>query len=310
MMNADVLLAERPETEVTKKQGLTVSFEFSPPKTEKAEASLWQAIVKLAPLKPAFTSVTYGAGGTTRERTHATVTRIQAEAGLKAAAHLTCVAATREEIDEIARAYWQAGIRHIVALRGDPPLKADGSGGLGGTGYQPHPGGYAYAGDLVEGLKRVGDFEISVACFPEVHPEAKDAATDLDNLARKIDAGASRAISQFFFDTELFLRFRDRVAARGLAIPIVPGILPITNFARAVEMGSKVNVRMPDGMAHLFEGLDDDPETRQFVAATVAIEQCQRLQREGVKDFHFYTMNKADLTVAICHMLGVRRAAA
>jgi methylenetetrahydrofolate reductase (NADPH) len=237
------------------------------------------------------------------------VARIQSETGLKAAAHLTCVAATRQEIDDIARAYWQAGIRHIVALRGDPPPRADGSGGLGGTGYEPHPGGYAYAGDLVRGLKKVGDFEISVACFPEVHPEAKDAATDLDNLVRKIDAGASRAISQFFFDTDQFLRFRDRVVARGLAIPIVPGILPITNFGKAVEMGAKCNVRMPEEMGHLFEGLDDDPDTRQLVAATVAIEQCRRLEREGVRDFHFYTLNRADLTVAICHMLGVRRAA-
>ncbi|HYC05943.1 MAG TPA: methylenetetrahydrofolate reductase [Azospirillaceae bacterium] len=286
--------------------GLTVSFEFFPPKSEKMEQSLWQAIRRLAPLNPAFVSVTYGAGGTTRERTHATVTQIQKETGIPAAAHLTCVAATKEEIDEIARAYWDAGIRHIVALRGDPPLRADGTGGLGGSGYEPTPGGYAYASDLVAGLKRVADFEISVACFPEVHPEAGSPDSDLDNLKRKVDAGATRAISQFFFDTDLFLRFRDKVAAAGIDIPIVPGILPITNFGRAVELGSKCNCHVPDWLAHLFEGLDEEPETRQLVAATVAIEQCRRLEKAGVKDFHFYTLNRADLTVAICHMLGVR----
>jgi methylenetetrahydrofolate reductase (NADPH) len=274
------------------------------------EQDLWQAIHRLSPLKPAFVSVTYGAGGSTRERTHATVTRIQAETGIPAAAHLTCVAATREEIDAIARTYWEAGIRHIVALRGDPPPRADGSGGLGGSGYEPHPGGYAYAADLVAGLKRVADFEISVACFPEAHPEAVSAEVDLDNLKRKIDAGASRAISQFFFDTEVFLRFRDKAAARGIDVPMVPGILPITNFAKAVEIGAKCNTRIPSWMATLFEGLDGDPETRQLVAATVAIEQCRRLEREGVRNFHFYTLNRSDLTVAICHMLGIRRATA
>ncbi|MEE3625485.1 methylenetetrahydrofolate reductase [Nitrospirillum sp. BR 11752] len=291
---------------VTVPRDLRVSFEFFPPKTEKMEQTLWQAIHRLAPLSPAFVSVTYGAGGSTRERTHATVTAIQQQTGIPAAAHLTCVAATREEIDTIARAYWDAGIRHIVALRGDPPQAADGSGGLGGSGYQPHPGGYAYATDLVAGLKRVADFEISVACFPETHPEAASAAADIDNLRRKVDAGATRAISQFFFDTDKFLRFRDRVAAAGIDIPIVPGILPITNFGRAVELGAKCNCAVPAWMADLFGGLDAEPETRQLVAATVAVQQCLRLEREGVRDFHFYTLNRADLTVAICHMLGVR----
>ncbi|WP_252181343.1 methylenetetrahydrofolate reductase [Azospirillum sp. B4] len=295
---------------VTVPRGLRVSFEFFPPKTEKMEQTLWQAIHRLAPLSPAFVSVTYGAGGSTRERTHATVTEIQRQTGIPAAAHLTCVAASKEEIDAIARAYWDAGIRHIVALRGDPPQAADGSGGLGGSGYVPHPGGYAYATDLVAGLKRVADFEISVACFPETHPEAASAAADIDNLRRKVDAGATRAISQFFFDTDKFLRFRDRVAAAGISIPIVPGILPITNFARAVDLGAKCNCAVPEWMNDLFGGLDAEPETRQLVAATVAVQQCLRLEREGVRDLHFYTLNRADLTVAICHMLGVRAPAA
>lgn len=287
----------------------SVSFEFFPPKGEKGEEALWAAIRRLSPLGPAFVSVTYGAGGSTRERTHATVTRIQAETGIPAAAHLTCVAATREEIDAVARAYWEAGIRHIVALRGDPPPNADGTGGLGGRGYVPHPGGYAYAVDLVEGLRRVADFEISVAAFPETHPEAPSAELDLDNLKRKCDAGATRAITQFFFDDEAFLRFRDRAAAAGIGIPIVPGILPITNFAKAVEFGEKCNCAMPAWFAELFDGLDGDPETRQMVAAKVAVDQCRRLASEGVGHFHFYTLNRAELTVAICRMLGIRAGA-
>ncbi|WP_207476957.1 methylenetetrahydrofolate reductase [Arenibaculum pallidiluteum] len=279
----------------------SVSFEFFPPKTEKMEQTLWQAIGKLAPLQPSFVSVTYGAGGSTRERTHATVTRIQSETGIAAAAHLTCVAASRDEIDAIARTYWEAGIRHVVALRGDPP-----GGLLSGAAYEPHPGGYAYACDLVAGLRRVADFEISVAAYPETHPQARDAASDLDNLKRKIDAGATRAITQFFFDNDAYLRFVDRAAAAGITVPIVPGILPITNFARAVEFARSCNARMPEGMAQLFDGLDDDPETRQLVAATVAAEQCRSLQARGVRDFHFYTLNRAELTVAICRMLGIR----
>ena len=284
----------------------SVSFEFFPPKTEKMERSLWEAVLRLAPLAPDFVSVTYGAGGSTRERTHATVARIQSEAGLIAAAHLTCVGASREEINDIARSYWQAGIRHIVALRGDPPASADGSGGLGGGGYRPHPDGYAYAVDLVEGLRSVADFEISVAAYPEGHPEAVSLEADLDNLKRKIDAGATRAISQFFFDTDKFPRFLERAQRAGITVPIIPGILPITNFTRTVDMAGKCGASIPSWFADVFDGLDNDPETRQMVAANVAVRQCQQLRRHGVHEFHFYTLNRADLTVAICHMLGVR----
>ncbi|MBI1208980.1 MAG: methylenetetrahydrofolate reductase [NAD(P)H] [Azospirillum sp.] len=283
-----------------------VSFEFFPPKTEKMEQSLWQAVQRLAPLAPSFVSVTYGAGGSTRERTHATVTRIQRETGVVAAAHLTCVAATRDEIDAVARTYWEAGIRHVVALRGDPPAAADGSGGLGGFGYRPFPGGYDYAADLVAGLKRVADFEISVAAYPEAHPEAASAAADLDNLKRKIDAGATRAITQFIFDNDAYFRFLDRTAAAGISVPIVPGILPVTNFTRTVEMAAKCGTTVPAWMADAFEGLDRDPETRHLVAATVVARQCRDLVRRGVGDLHFYTLNRADLTFAICHLLGVR----
>jgi methylenetetrahydrofolate reductase (NADPH) len=283
------------------RNGLSVSFEFFPPKNEKMEQSLWQAVGKLVPLRPGFVSVTYGAGGSTRERTHATVARIQAETGVPAAAHLTCVAATREEIDAIARAYWEAGIRHIVALRGDPP-----GGPLSGAVYEPHPGGYAYAGDLVEGLRRVADFEVSVAAYPETHPQAVNAQDDLDNLKRKVDAGATRAITQFFFDNDAYLRFVDRAAAAGIDVPIVPGILPITNFARTVEFAASCNARIPPALADLFDGLDGDPETRQLVAATAAVEQCRYLSERGVRQFHFYTLNRAELTVAICHMIGIR----
>ena len=279
----------------------SVSFEFFPPKTEKMEQSLWQAIQRLAPLGPSFVSVTYGAGGSTRERTHNTVTRIQKETGI-AAAHFTCVGATRDEIDAIARTYWDAGIRHLVALRGDPP---ETDGGVGAR-YVPHAGGYAYAADLVEGMRKVADFEISVAAYPESHPEAPSAQFDLDNLKRKVDAGATRAITQFFFDNDAYFRFLDRCAAAGITVPIVPGILPITNFARAVEFAGKCGASMPKRLAETFDGLDSDPETRQLVAATVAAEQCQALQARGIKDFHFYTLNRSDLTVAICRMLGVK----
>ncbi|AWJ85027.1 methylenetetrahydrofolate reductase [NAD(P)H] [Azospirillum sp. TSH58] len=280
----------------------SVSFEFFPPKTEKMEQSLWQAIQRLAPLGPSFVSVTYGAGGSTRERTHNTVTRIQKETGIPAAAHFTCVGATREEIDAIARTYWDAGIRHLVALRGDPP---ETEGGVGGR-YVPHPGGYAYAADLVAGMKKVADFEISVAAYPESHPEAPSAQFDLDNLKRKVDAGATRAITQFFFYNDAYFRFLDRCAAAGITVPIVPGILPITNFARAVEFAGKCGAAMPQRFAETFEGLDADPETRQLVAATMAAEQCQALQAQGIRDFHFYTLNRSELTLAICRMLGVK----
>ncbi|MGF1608823.1 MAG: methylenetetrahydrofolate reductase [NAD(P)H] [Kiloniellales bacterium] len=260
------------------------------------EEKLWLEINKLEPLSPRFVSVTYGAGGSTRERTHRLVGRIRKETALEPAAHLTCVAATREEIDAIARSYWEAGVRHIVALRGDPP------GGMSGA-YEPHPGGYAYGADLVAGLRRVADFEISVAAYPEVHPQALDAESDLDNLKRKLDAGANRAITQFFFDPECYLRFVDRARAAGITAPIVPGILPITNFARTAEIARKCQAAIPDWLAALFEGLQDDPDTRALVSAVAGAELCRQLQMQGVEEFHFYTLNKAELTVAICRLL-------
>jgi methylenetetrahydrofolate reductase (NADPH) len=276
-----------------------ISFEFFPPKTPEMEERLWEVIKRVEVLGPRFVSVTYGAGGSTRERTHATVRRIRQETGLEPAAHLTCVAATQEEIDAVARDYWEAGVRHIVALRGDPP------GGMG-TRYAPHPGGYGFAVDLVAGLKRVADFEISVAAYPETHPEAQTAGHDLDNLKAKLDAGANRAITQFFFDVEPFLRFRDRAAAAGITVPIVPGILPVTNFAQLKRMAGTCGASIPAWMAAHFDGLDDDPDTRRLVATSLAAEQCRRLQADGVNEFHFYTLNRADLIVAICHLLGVR----
>jgi methylenetetrahydrofolate reductase (NADPH) len=286
-----------------------VSFEFFPPKTPEMEERLWSAIKRLEPLAPRFVSVTYGAGGSTRERTHATVRRIRLETGLEPAAHLTCVGATRAEIDAVARDYWDAGIRHIVALRGDPPSGPIGGppGSLAGAdSYAPHPGGYAYAADLVAGLRRVADFEISVAAYPETHPAARSPEHDLDNLRGKLDAGASRAITQFFFDVDVFLRFRDRAAAAGIGVPIVPGILPVTNFTQLKRMATSCGAAIPAWMASHFEGLDDDPDTRRLVAASLAAEQCRRLHANGVHEFHFYTLNRADLIVAICHLLGVR----
>jgi len=279
-----------------------VSFEFFPPKDEEMERTLWGSIQRLTALQPRFVSVTYGADGSTRTRTHNIVTRIQKTTALTAAPHLTCVGAPREEILEIARNYWQHGIRHIVALRGDPPQ--------GGGKYQPHPGGYAYAVDLVKGLKSVGDFEISVATYPEPHPEAPHAAFELDNLKAKLDAGAARAITQFFFDPELFLRFRDRCAAAGITASIVPGILPITRFPQMLRMAQRCGASVPDSMVHRFAGLDDDPDTRRLIAAAVAIEQVQALQQHGVEEFHFYTLNRSELTYAICHALNVRTPAA
>lgn len=279
-------------------RGVRVSFEFFPPKTEKMERSLWAAIERLSTLEPAYVSVTYGAGGSTRERTHATLVRIRRETALEPAAHLTCVGATCGEIDEIARRYWETGIRHIVALRGDP---AEGE-----TRYRPCKGGYGYAADLVAGLRRVADFEISVAAYPEGHPEASSPQTDLDNLKRKIDAGASQAITQFFFEVDVFFRFLERVRAAGITVPIIPGILPVSNFARVREFAAICGASVPAWMAELFEGLDDDAETRKMVAASVAAEQCRALAVGGVKEFHFYTLNRAELTYAICHVLGVR----
>ncbi|MBL1148278.1 MAG: methylenetetrahydrofolate reductase [Pseudomonadota bacterium] len=281
---------------------LSVSFEFFPPKTEKMEAQLWDSVAQLAPLSPEFVSVTYGAGGTTRERTHDAVIRIQKETGIPAAAHLTCVGSSREEIDEIARRYWDEGIRHIVALRGDPPE--------GSKTYVPHPGGYDYASDLVAGLKKIGDFDISVAGYPEVHPEALSAEADFENIKRKVDAGANRIITQFFMEPEFFLRYRDKLAAAGVTVPVVPGILPVNNFESVRKFSKMCNTHLPDWLALLFEGLDNQPKTRNLVAATVAAEQCRVLYRNGVQNFHFYTLNRAELALAICHMLGLRETAA
>jgi methylenetetrahydrofolate reductase (NADPH) len=274
-----------------------VSFEFFPPNTEAMEKTLWDSIKRLSVLAARFVSVTYGADGSTRERTHNAVERILKDTSLTAAPHLTCVDASRAQIDEIARQYWDIGVRHMVALRGDPPK--------GNGGYVPNAEGYAYASDLVAGLKRVADFDISVAAYPEVHPE-RSAADDLDNLKRKIDAGATRAITQFFFDVKIFLRFRDRCARAGIDSVIVPGILPITRFPQMLRFAEQSGIGVPRWLHERFDGLDDDAETRQLIAASVAIEQVRRLQKEGINEFHFYTLNRAELTYAICHALGVR----
>lgn len=279
-----------------------VSFEFFPPKTPEMEATLWQSIQKLAPLRPRFVSVTYGADGSTRDRTHRIVSRIATETGLTSAPHLTCVGASREEILGIARGYHDEGIRHIVALRGDPPA--------GSTRYEPHPGGFAYAVDLVRGLRATGDFDISVAAYPEVHPEAPSADFDLDNLKRKLDAGANRAITQFFYDTDNFLRFRDQCVARGITAPIVPGILPIARFRQMLNFAKRAGARVPAWLHERFEGLDDDPETQRMLGASLAIEQVARLRRHGIREFHFYTLNRAELAYAICYALGLRPVAA
>ena len=285
----------------TTKAPPALSFEFFPPRTEALEAQLWACIRRLEPLAPHFVSVTYGAGGSTRERTHQTVTRIVAETGLTPAAHLTCVAATRDEVDEVARRYWDAGVRHIVALRGDAPT---------GGAYEPHPGGYAYAADLVAGLKRIGDFDISVAAYPETHPTALSADADLDNLKRKLDAGATRAITQYFFDTEIYLRFLDRCLAAGITAPIVPGIMPVSNFAQAAKFSAMCGTAVPGWLAEMFEGTEEDAETRRMVGAIVAAEQVRLLRANGIDQFHFYTLNRPDLTYAIAHILGVRPKAA
>jgi methylenetetrahydrofolate reductase (NADPH) len=274
-----------------------LSFEFFPPKTETLELQAWSCIRRLAPLAPRFVSVTYGAGGTTQARTHALVSRLVAETNLRPAAHLTCVGATRGEVDDVARRYWAEGVRHIVALRGDMP---------GGGSYEPHPGGYAYAADLVEGLRRVADFEISVAAYPETHPAASSPAADLDNLKRKLDAGATRAITQYFFDTDTYLRFLDRALAAGITAPIVPGILPVSNFAQVTRFSAACGTSVPAFLGRLFEGLDEDAETRRMVAAVVAAEQVRLLQANGIDEFHFYTLNRPDLVYAIAHILGVR----
>jgi len=281
---------------------IRVSFEFFPPKTAEMEATLWESISRLAPLAPNFVSVTYGAGGSTRERTHATVKRILAETLLVPAAHLTCVGATRAEVDAVIDSYCAAGVRHIVALRGDP---------LGGVGerYAPHPGGYSNAADLVAGIKRIADVEVSVSAYPERHPDSPTVEADIDMLKAKVDAGATRAITQFFFENDLYFRYLDRVRARGIDVPVVPGILPVQNFKQTKSFAARCGTSVPDWLAERFDGLDNDAATRKLIAAAVAAEQVIDLLDRGVTDFHFYTMNRADLVYAICHLLGLRPAA-
>ena len=286
-------------TEAGVPRGIRVSFEFFPPKTAEMERSLWDAIGRLTPLQPNFVSVTYGAGGSTRERTHATVKRILAETLLTPAAHLTCVAASRAEVDQVVAAYAQAGVRHIVALRGDPP------GGVGER-YAPHPEGYRNAADLVAGIKRIADIEVSVSAYPEKHPDSASVEADIDMLKAKVDAGASRAITQFFFENDAYFRYLDRVRRRGIDIPIVPGILPVQNFTQTKNFAARCGASVPDWLAARFDGLDDDPATRKLIAAAVAAEQVLDLVDHGVTEFHFYTMNRADLVYAICHLLGIR----
>jgi methylenetetrahydrofolate reductase (NADPH) len=278
---------------------INVSFEFFPPKNEKMEETLWTSIRRLEPMRPDFVSVTYGAGGSTRERTHATVSRVVRETMVIPAAHLTCVEATRGEVDEVARGYWQAGIRHIVALRGDA---------IAGPGakFVPHPDGYQNAADLVAGLKRLAKFEISVAAYPEKHPDSPSVDADIDNLKAKIDAGATRAITQFFFDNDLYRAYVDRVRARGITVPIVPGIVPIHNFKQVAGFAARTGATIPDWMARRFDGLDNDPQTSHLVAAAVAAEQVMDLVDHGTRQFHFYTLNRADLVYAVCHLLGLR----
>ena len=288
-----------PITPPTASAPVKVSFEFSPPATAEAEQRLWLAIQRLVPLKPRFVSVTYGAGGSTRDRTHATVLRIRRETDLEPAAHLTCVGAPCYDTDQIVSDYWAAGIRHLVALRGDPPGGPD-------MPYVAHPQGYAWVPELIAGIRKIGDFEISVGAYPETHCAASSPQADLDHLKRKIDAGATRAITQFFFDADVYFRFIERARAAGITVPIVPGIMPVFNFTNVARFAGKCGASIPAWLARAFDGLDQDPETRRLVAASVAVELCQRLQANGVDEFHFYTSNRADLTVAVCHMLGVR----
>ena len=276
-----------------------VSFEFFPPKSEALETQLWEAIGRLAPLDPLFVSVTYGAGGTTRDRTHRTVARIAKETSMKPAAHLTCVGASKADVDDVLRSYWDAGVRHIMALRGDPPKGVDAK-------FTPHPEGYASALELVKGARQIADFEISVAVHPEKHPDSATWDHELDNFKRKLDAGATRGVSQFFFDADVFLRFRDRVAAAGISAPVLPGIMPVTNYKGLTKMAAGCGASVPAWLSFVFDGLDDDPETRKLVAAATSVELCARLATEGVEDFHFYTLNRAELTLALCRTLGVK----
>jgi methylenetetrahydrofolate reductase (NADPH) len=287
-----------PSPVVPIQNAMRVSFEFFPPRTPELESSLWSAIDRLAPLRPRFLSVTYGAGGGTRWRTHEIVRRIRTDTGIPPAAHLTCVGATREEVDRVVRGYRDAGVRHIVALRGDPP---------GGEGrFEPHPGGYRDSVALIEGIRRIGDFEVSVGCYPEVHPDASSPQADLDHLKRKIDAGASRAITQFFFEPETYLRFVDRARAAGIGVPIVPGILPVSDYAKMERFARACGARVPAWLTELFTGLDESAEVRRLMGATVAAVLCDRLSEQGVREFHFYTLNRSELTFAICRQLGLQ----
>ncbi|MEH6404514.1 MAG: methylenetetrahydrofolate reductase [NAD(P)H] [Sneathiella sp.] len=283
---------------VENRNSVNISFEFFPPTTEKMVDKLWETVKRLGPLGPNFVSVTYGAGGSTRERTHDLVSKIKNETDLAPAAHLTCVGASKSEVEEVAEQYWESGIRHIVALRGDPPE--------GGQAFVPHPDGFKGSVELIEKLKKMHDFEISVGCYPEIHPDASSSIADIDYLKRKIDAGATRAITQFFFEPDAYLRFVDRAQAQGVNIPIIPGILPVTSYSKIRQFSAQCGTQVPAWLTHLFEGLDEDPATRNLVAAMVASEQCRQLQKAGVMDFHFYTLNRADLVYAICHTLGVR----
>jgi len=286
------------EEVILNKRELNVSFEFFPPKNDEMEVKLWDSINNLKNLNPSFVSVTYGAGGSTRERTHNTIKKILNETSLKPASHLTCVAASKEEISEIAKNYWEMGVRHIVALRGDMPASS--------PNYQLHPDGYKYANELVAGLKKIADFEISVAGYPEMHPEAKTLDEDIDNLKRKVDAGATRIITQFFFDTDVYFSFVEKCQKRGITIPIVPGILPVSNVKQVKHFAKMCGARIPKWMSDIFEGLDEKEDTRKLIAAIVAVEQCRILHNQEVDDFHFYTLNRFDLTSAICHVLGVK----
>ncbi|WP_300527199.1 methylenetetrahydrofolate reductase [NAD(P)H] [Maricaulis sp.] len=279
-----------------------ISFEFFPPKSEAMENTLWNSISRLQALAPDFVSVTYGAGGSTRDRTHRTVHRIVEETSIKPAAHLTCVSATRDEVDSVIQDYWNAGVRHIVALRGDPPE------GVGET-YVPHPGGYANAAELAAGIRKIGDFEISVGCYPEKHPESPDFDYDLDLLKAKIDAGATRAITQFFFEPDLYFRYLERARKAGITIPIIPGIMLQPNFNGLKRIAGLCGASLPDSLHAAYDGLDDDPETRQLVTAHVAAKLCDALHEGGVDRFHFYTLNRAELSLSTCHLLGIKPSA-